>query len=100
MTASKVRVDYEELSRIALECRRQAALARRMLMQLRLQVGVLQAGHWVSAGADRFYAEMESNVLPAVQRLALALDTAGQVTLRMLQVMRAAEVEAASILRD
>jgi WXG100 family type VII secretion target len=100
MPASKVRADYEALAQIAAEFRRQAAGALRMLVQLRLQKEILQHGAWVGKGAEKFYAEMDSSILPAVQRLVSALEAAGRVTGHIIQVMRDAEAEAARVLQD
>src|SRR6185503_5986359 len=92
--------DYEALARIAAEFRHQAMSVRQMLLQLRLQKSILQNGHWVSVGADKFYAEMDSGLLPAVQRLVSALNAASVTTLRISRVMKSAEIDAARLFEN
>ena len=44
-----------------------------LLSQTRNKVGTLHGSGWIGQGADQFNNEMESLVLPAVQRLVAAL---------------------------
>lgn len=58
----------------------------------------LQRGDWIGEGADKFYQEMESQVLPAMERLHRALDQGARTAKQMDRVMEDAEVEAARLL--
>ncbi len=59
----------------------------------------LQGGDWVGPGATAFYAEMNGDVLPSLNRLASALGEASRVTQRISAGFRQAEAEAAAVLR-
>lgn len=69
------------------------------LRQLKGAMEVLRGGDWIGQGAKKFYQEMDSDVLPAVQRLASALAHGAQTTARISQVMKRAEEEASRIFR-
>jgi WXG100 family type VII secretion target len=99
MTAPTVRADYDQLGQVANRFGQQAQLVRRTVHELRQQQEVLRGGDWVGEGAQAFYAEMDTQVAPALSRLIGALESANQTTRLIGQVMKAAEDEAARILR-
>ncbi len=99
MSAPKVKADYERLAKIAAIFDQQATNSRQMLQQLLRQMGILQGGDWIGAGATKFYQEMNSAVLPSVRRLVAALEAGSRTTLQVSQIMRQAEEEAARVLR-
>jgi len=99
MAEPKVRSDYESLARVATVFRQQADTARQMLQNVRSKMDVLRNGHWIGKGADVFYREMDSAVLPALGKLATALESAAETTTRISQIMREAEDAAARVLR-
>jgi WXG100 family type VII secretion target len=99
MPASKVRADYASLSQIAAEFGNAASSMRQMLSQLKRQKDILQGKGWVGQGADAFYQEMDSSVLPTLSRLIRALETAQRSTTQINEVMQRAEDEAAAFFR-
>jgi len=99
MPAPRVRSDYEGLDRIALQFRSGADAARQSLQRLRSSVDALQNGDWVGQGARAFFREMDSEVLPSVQRLQSALEAAARTTVQIGRVMRQAEDDAARLFR-
>src|SRR6185503_8318252 len=60
---------------------------------------VLEEGDWLGTGADKFYQEMNSQVLPTVARLAQALEQASATTKQISRIMKQAEGEAASLFK-
>src|SRR5574341_1719648 len=72
MGLDRVRIDYEILFQIAQAFVQQADAVRKTQEQLEQAVNTLQQGDWVGKGADKFYGEFTSAVLPAVKRLASA----------------------------
>jgi WXG100 family type VII secretion target len=60
----------------------------------------LQSGGWIGRAADAFFDEMNSEVLPATDRLQKVLDQASQVTKQIVQTVRQAEDEASSLFRS
>jgi WXG100 family type VII secretion target len=72
MPASKVRGDYASLAQIAQGFGREANNSRQSLQRITSKPDVLRGGDWVGTGADKFYQEMDSSVLPAQKRLIAA----------------------------
>ena len=99
MPSPKVRVDHDALQAIARTFGQGADATGKMLRQLKSAMGVLQSGDWIGQGASKFYEEMNSRVLPAVQRLNSALAESAKLTGQISQLMKQAEEEAARILR-
>lgn len=96
MNTSVVQVQYEELEAIARRFASQAEAGQEMRQLLKQRMEALRAGGWIGRGADAFMAEMTDVVLPAVQRLTDALHEGDTATGRIVQMLRAAEQEAAS----
>jgi WXG100 family type VII secretion target len=99
MTASKTRVDYPQLQRIADQFRAEGRAHGEMTAQLRRGVAVLRAGGWVGVAADAFYAEMDGIVMPSLNRLVEAFERAGVDTRAISAAYQAAEHDAAAVLR-
>jgi WXG100 family type VII secretion target len=97
MAAPKVRADYDELGRIKKLFRHHADSSRATLSNLRNAKDALQGGDWVGQGATAFFREMDSDVLPRVQRLVAALERAEQVVQSVSQIVKHAEDEVAKI---
>lgn len=98
MSAPRIRADYDALQKTAAAFGQQAEAAARSLSQLKGQMQVLQGGDWVGKGATAFYAEMNDQVVPTLQRLVNALHSAATTTTQISQAMKSAEDEAARIL--
>jgi len=97
MSASKVRVDYDALQEIANIFDQHSSNSRRVTQQLQRRMETLQNGDWIGTGATAFYQEMNSDVLPAMRRLAAALETANRIIRQSSQIMREAEDEASRV---
>src|SRR3712207_4153355 len=100
MTAPTVRADYDQLKAMASSFDQQADAVRRTLAALRQQQDVLQNGDWLGTGAQAFYAEMNGQVVPTLNRLLRALTQAAITTRQINQDMQQAETEAASYFRQ
>ncbi len=99
MPAPKVRSDFDALQRISGQFKGQADSTRQMQKALKDKMQVLQGKDWVGKGADKFYGEMNGSLLPAVQRLSTALDSASRTTLKISQIMKQAEDEATALFK-
>jgi WXG100 family type VII secretion target len=97
--AERVRADYDQLSEVARSFERESTELRRALDAIRRQVEVLERGDWIGKGAQAFYREMRSQVLPSLQRLVNALEAASRVTLQASRVMKEAEDDSANLFR-
>src|SRR5687768_9014318 len=100
MTARVVRADYDQLTAVATGFDQQADQVRRALAAVRRQQDLLQNGDWVGTGAQAFYAEMNSNVVPTLNRLLQALTQAAVTTRQINQSMQQTEAEAASFFQQ
>jgi len=99
MSAPRVRAHYDELNQIAQRFGQEAQAIQAMLQALCCEMQPLENGDWVGPGARAFYSEMNGAVLPAVQRLAKALDAAHDTALQIRAVFQQAEADAARVLR-
>jgi WXG100 family type VII secretion target len=99
MTAPRVRADYDQLAQVAHQFASQAEGAGRMLQGVRQAMQTLEGGEWIGRGATSFYQEMNSQVLPTLNRLYRALQEAQRVTQQIRTIVKGAEDEAASYLR-
>jgi len=99
MPAPRIRGDYDSLAQISQAFARRAADTQRTIQRIKRQINTLQGGDWIGKGAKAFYREMDSEVLPSLKRLATALETANRATRQIIQILRAAEEDAARIFR-
>ncbi|MCB0079070.1 MAG: WXG100 family type VII secretion target [Anaerolineales bacterium] len=97
MTATLIQANYERLESIAATFGDHAARSDGLHRHLQRQADALVDGAWQGEAAQRFHAEMSNELLPALQRLATALDEAQSITLKIRDIIRAAEEEAAAL---
>lgn len=97
--ADEIRANYEELEQVASRFSGQSQSVEEMLQKVRACMEKLADGGWIGRGADAFFAEMEGEVLPAINRLVSALSDAAQTTGQIAQDMQQAEDEASSLFR-
>jgi len=97
--ADEIRVDYDRMEQLAAQFANQSQAVQQMLQKIRSSMDPLESGGWVGRGSDAFFAEMQSEVLPATERLRQALDEASRVTRQIVQTVRQAEEEACAPFR-
>lgn len=95
MPASRIRADHDQLKQVVQTFNRESAAVKRSLDRLRSRMDALQRGDWVGQGANKFYQEMDSAVLPAVERLRAALDQGARTVRQVSHLIDEAEAEAA-----
>ncbi|NNJ09793.1 WXG100 family type VII secretion target [Chloroflexales bacterium ZM16-3] len=98
--AEEIRADYDQLEQIASRFANQSHAARHTLQQVQRSMGPLEDGGWLGRGADSFFAEMNSEVLPAAHRLHEVLEEASRTVREIVQKMKHAEEEASSRFRN
>ena len=91
-----IRVDHDALAQIANRFSQQSEAVEQMSHAVRGVVEPLANGGWIGEGADAFFAEMNSIVFPAVQRLTDALAQAAAVSAQTSGIMQQADEEASS----
>jgi len=94
--ADEIRADYDKLGQVASLFDKQSQQINEMMRKVKADFEKLEHGGWMGRGADAFFQEMHSMVLPATQRLEAALKTGSQVTKEISQRMRQGEEEASS----
>lgn len=99
MSAPRVRADYDQLAQIAQAFGLAGFQTDATMSSLKSAKGTLQSGDWIGRGATAFYGEMDSQVLPALQRLVSALQQAQQVTAQINAIMQQVENEVAALFR-
>ncbi len=95
MSSDIIQAHYDGLAGVASRFGNQAQSNQELLARVRQAVRLLEGDGWQGRGSTAFFTEMSGEVLPALQRLAAALDQARAVTLDIARVMRQAEEEAA-----
>ncbi len=100
MSASIVQAQYDQLTDIAQRFQRQSEANAALKQRLQQHYQPLQQGGWQGRGSQAFFAEMENEIFPAMDRLIQALSQASRVTIQIQQVLREAEEEAARPFRQ
>jgi len=96
--ADEIKADYEQLEQVASRFSQQANVVHETHQNIRNSMQNLEDG-WIGRGSDAFFAEMQSTILPAIQRLQNALEEASQVTKAIVQTVQQADEEASSPFR-
>lgn len=95
-----IQAQYDQLDQISSRFAGQSEASQQLIAQLRRSMQPLQGGGWQGRGSSAFFAEMNNEVLPTMQRLASALDQARSVTLQVSDILQAAEEEASRPFRS
>ena len=91
----EIRADYQHLEQLASKFENQSQAIQEMLQRVNGGMQKLKEA-WVGKGSDAFFNDMESEVVPASQRLHDVLSQAGQTTKQIAQIMKQGEEEASS----
>lgn len=95
-----VTAEYEGLEDVASRFERLLQEVEELSQSVTGTMEPLRQDGWIGRGSDAFFDEMESTVLPAVQRLADAFDQGSRVTRAVAAIFRQAEEEASSPFRS
>lgn len=98
--ADIIQADFEQLAQIAKRFGQQADNTTQTLQSIARVLDRLKNGDWIGRGSTAFFAEMETEVLPAVNRLFEALTQAGSVTHDISNTIQQADEEASSPFRN
>lgn len=90
--------DFMKMNGISAEFAQQMARVKRVEAELRQHLAILQRGGWISDAANRFYGEMNSNVMPAIDRLEKAMGEGQRVTQEIANLFAQADEEASTFL--
>lgn len=99
MSVKRIRAHYGSLNHISQTFQHQAEAVQQTVHDLTEKESTLQSGGWQGEAADKFYAEMDSAVTPALKRLATALELSATQTQKISQLMKQAEAEVAQLFK-
>jgi WXG100 family type VII secretion target len=94
--SDQIQADYQQLEQVAAKFNQQAQAIGQMLQSVKNSKSKLENGGWIGRGAQAFFNEMNSKVLPSTQRLHDALSEASRVTREVSRNVRQAEEEASA----
>lgn len=94
--ADIVRANYQQLEQIANKFKNEAEQSRAILQKVKGAMDPLKSGGWIGKGSDAFFQEMEGKMIPAMNRLAAALQEAAAKTKEIEQTIRQAEDDGAN----
>src|SRR3990172_1969796 len=86
-----IRADYDQMPDISKRFGREAVNVKRSIDSLKRTIEVLKGGDWFGEGANAFFREMESEVMPSMQNLLRVLQLGSGTTLKIVQVLQEAE---------
>lgn len=93
MAEETVQVDHDQMKSVSQRFNDQSEQVRAQYSKINHQVDVLKNGAWIGPNADEYVKIMEQNLLPAVQRLQKALETASETTKQVAKIMHDADEE-------
>jgi WXG100 family type VII secretion target len=97
MPAPRIRADYDNLASAANTFTTEAGQTSDLFQKVQQCVGGLQSGGWLGQGAQAFYQEMESVVIPGMKRLSDALEQSATAVKQISQVFQQAEQQAGAL---
>ena len=86
-----IRADFDQMPEISKRFEREAVNVKRSIDSLKRTIEVLKGGDWFGEGANAFFREMESEVMPSMQNLLRVLQLGSGTTLKIVQVLHEAE---------
>ena len=99
MAAPVIQVDYDRLTEVAKGFGRNAETAAALQGQVQRSAQQLHQGGWEGRGSAAFFAEMDGELAPALQRYTAALREAQKVSVQIGYLMHQAEEQAAEPFR-
>lgn len=97
--ADKTEVNYEQLANIIKRLQAEADAITQLHTQTKSRVDSLHNNGWIGRGSDQFFTEMEQLILPAVTRLAGALQIAAQKASEISKIYRNAEEQGQGVFK-
>ncbi len=95
--ADIIEIRYEELEGLRGQFLNQADMVKQILDVIEARMDALRSGGWVSEAATAFYADMEGDLLPAIQRLGSSMIEGGEAISHLKSIFEAAEEEGSGL---
>jgi WXG100 family type VII secretion target len=93
------RVDYDELTLISKKIHDEGEDCAQLISSTRQKMAALR-GEWEGEAADKFFEDMENQLLPAVRRLSQSLIFSRDVLAKIMQTIYEADQETGSFFKD
>jgi WXG100 family type VII secretion target len=97
--SDEIRGDYDALDNVSQRFATQAQEIEEMFTKISTAMENLRDG-WIGRGSDAFFSEMESDIIPATNRLRDVLADASDLTKEIASKLQQAEDEGASRFRN
>lgn len=89
--ALKLQIQYDDMENIARMFDGYADNTQENIQKVENVMSELQGGGWKGVGAEKFYDEMDSEVLPKLRILQMGYETAGEQVKKMVAMFQDAE---------
>lgn len=94
--ANMHQVNYDDMQAFIKQLQTEEEEIKALFTQTKSKVESLHGNMWVGVAADRFFSEMEGQVLPHTAKMISALNTAGNVAQQITQIIHQADEETKS----
>jgi WXG100 family type VII secretion target len=94
MPAVIIRCDYDGVKQMSQTFRQNGSELAQVNKKLKSAQDTLEGGDWIGQGAKAFYNEMNSEVNPAMQKLAAAMEEASKIVQQAGSIFEQADDEA------
>ncbi len=91
--ANMHQVNYDDMQAFIKQLQSEEEELKTLFNQTKSKVETLHGNMWVGLAADRFFSEMEGQVLPHTAKLISAVNTAGNVAKQITQIVHQADEE-------
>lgn len=98
MAAPQVRSDRDQLKKIQDSFNKEAERVENVTRDLMSKQDTLHGGDWIGQGANQFYQEMDSQVIPNMNRLRNAMAEAARTVGQISKLMQETEERCSRIL--
>lgn len=98
MAAPQVRSDRDQLKKIQDSFNKEAERVEHLTRDLMSKKDTLHGGDWIGQGANQFYQEMDSQVIPHLNKLRNAMGEAARTVGQISKLMQETEEHSSRIL--
>jgi len=98
--AEKSEVNYELMGNIVKKFNNEAEAINALLNQTKGKVEGLHGNQWIGRGSEEFFNEMETLILPAMNRLVHAMHAASAASDQIVKLYRNAEDQGQSVFKS
>ena len=91
--ANTQQVNYDEMQAIIKQLETEKEEMKALFDQTKSRVESLHGSQWIGEAADRFFEQMEGELLPRTAKMIYAVDVAGQVATQIINIIHQADEE-------